>query len=175
MGLSPQETGIAAAQIGAALGTIPSRTLEPFIYERTLTFAEAAAVGTTRDTSFTITQDSDFVCTKIAASCRTTTLGRGVAFDADAGTEEAGGVPDLPFTLQITESGQNRVLHDQPVDAQPAYGYPHRDLPRPKVFAASTSVGISVALLKVSGAGTCGFTVRVQLHGFKDYSKASSR
>jgi hypothetical protein len=158
-----------AGLLAIALRQAPARHLEPFIYERTFSFAAGAAVGTTLTQSVTISADADFCCTRITATCRVAN-GRHASADSDDGTEEIGGVPDVPVTVELTESGQQKVLQDQPVDALAAYGHPYRDLPRPKLFSRNSQVAIKLAMLKASAGGSGGFTVRVQLHGWKDYA-----
>lgn len=164
-----------AQLFGLALGTLPAPHLEPFIYERTLSFAEAAGVGTTADQSIQVEKDADFICTRIAVVCRTATLGRIVGADADGGTEETGAVPDPSVSLLIDVAGQSKSLSDQPVDALAAYGYPFRDLPRPRLIRAGSSMSIRATALKVSAAGTGGLRVRVQFQGYKDYSLPGGR
>lgn len=163
-----------AVRLALALGVMPSSNQEPFTYSTTLRFDDAAAIGSTLTSQIQISADSDFVCTHIRVVARGDDSGRVLVIDDQDGTAEIGGMPDPGVLIQITESGQNRVLHDRPVDAFAAYGFDGGKLQRPKLFRASNSIGVELTLLKQAAAGL-GFDVVVCFVGFKDYSKPGSR
>lgn len=162
-----------AQQLALALGALPARNREPFVYSATINFDDAAAIGTSRQGQIILSADSDFVCTHIRIGARVDDTGRVLMLDDQDGTAEIGGWPDPGVLVQITESGQNRVLHDRAVDARLAY-YGDGKLPVPKMFVATSTIGVELTVLKAAAAGT-GFDVTVAFCGYKDYSRPSRR
>jgi hypothetical protein len=159
------------------LGVSYSERFEHYIYQGSILFADAAAIGASGNVQIRISQEAAFFCTAIRCGCRVDRTGNivtGASTDglyAAAAGEGDGGVPDAPYLLQITDGGNDRLLHSEPVDAGLVYGT-HGNSPmvlsKPKLFKPNASVNVSCTLLKAA-VGAFGFDVRVALMGFKVY------
>lgn len=134
-----------------------------FTYQTTIVTAATPVVGTQHTGSIRVT-DLDFVCSSIRATVRAQATGRQISTDDDDGTSELGGTPDVPFLIQLTETGSQRVLSDQPIDGlamfAPSGVY---ELPVPMIIGASTQVQVVASNLKVFAAATI---LRLSFHGF---------
>lgn len=157
------------------IGVSYSDKFEHFVNQVTINFADAAAIGTVGTGAIRISQEAAFFCTAIRCNARLDDTGNVCtitstdgAYAAAAG-EGDGGWPDAPFLLQIQDGGNDRLLHNEPVDAAMVYGThggSENKLGRPKLFKPNSTVVVTATMLKAAGAGT-GFDVRVALVGFK--------
>lgn len=145
-----------------------------FVYSGSTTFAAAAAVGTNQVIGIPISADSNFMCRFVRCTTRVSTIGanagRVITLGDVIGTADTGGVPDNPFTIQITESGSDRQWHDSPVDFQAAYGQSSE--PRqlnPERLIRPGFLNISIGLLKAAPAALA-ITVFLALDGYKVYN-----
>ena len=164
------------------LGVSYSERFEHFVYHATINFADAAAIGTAGSGTIRISQEAAFFATAIRCNARLDDTGNMVTVTSTDGTYAAaagegdGGVPDAPYLLQITDGGNDRLLHSEAVDAGLVYGT-HGNSPmvlaKPKLFKPNSTVNISATLLKAAAAAT-GFDVRIALLGFKVYKGAGA-
>lgn len=140
---------------------------QPYWYQATLSFADAAVVGTSDQVSIRIT-DTDFVCTRILLTSRVDDTGiLVVADDVDASGGD-GGAPDPAITLAIQETGTDRSMMNTQVDGL-VFGFlGNRGLPVPKLFRASSTVTFNVTLRRQLAAGT-GLDLRIILEGWNQY------
>lgn len=157
------------------LGVSYSDKYEHHVYQGTINFADAAAIGTQGQTTVRISQESAFFCTAIRCNARLDDTGNVVTVTSTDGTYAAaagegdGGWPDAPYLLQIQDGGNDRLLHFEPVDAALVYGThgnAESKLGRPKLFKPNSSIVVTATLLKAAAGGT-GFDVRVAFVGFK--------
>lgn len=164
------------------LGVSYSERFEHFVYSGTINFADAAAIGTQGTVAIRISQEAAFFATAIRCGCRLDDTGNMVTAASTDGTYAAaagegdGGVPDAPFLLQITDGGNDRLMHNEAVDAGLVYGT-HGNSPmtlaKPKLFKPNATLTCTATLLKAAAAGT-GFDVRIALLGFKVYKGAGA-
>lgn len=158
------------------LGVSYSDRFEHFVYHSSILFADAASIGTQGTTTIRISQEAAFFCTAIRVNCRVDDTGNSVTYANPAGTYAAAGlgdsgIPDAPVLIQITDGGNDRLLHSEAADAGLVYGTSGNSpaaLAKPKLFKPNSAVTISTTLLKQAAANT-GFDVRIALLGFKVY------
>lgn len=157
------------------LGVSYSDRFEHFIYTTKIAYADAAGIGTVGSNSIRISQEAAFFCQAIRVGCRLDATGNVTTITSTDGSYAAaagegdGGWPDAPVLLQIQDGGNDRLLHNEPVDAALVYGtHGNADsrLGRPKMFKPNSTVVCTTTLLKASAAAT-GFDVRIALIGFK--------
>jgi hypothetical protein len=176
---------LATRVIGALhglLGVSYSDKFEHFVYHATINYADAAGIGTVGTGSIRISQEAAFFCTSIRCGCRLDDTGNVVtitstdgAYAAAAG-EGDGGWPDAPFLLQIQDGGNDRLLHNEAVDAALVYGThgnSEAKLGRPKLFKPNSTIVLTTTLLKAA-AGATGFDVRIALAGFKVFAAGAT-
>ena len=149
-----------------------SRNAEHYIFNFTQTTGTADAAGTTYQNSIRVTQEADFVATRLNASARiaTSTL-QGAIIGISAATPVAGDLPDVPLTVQIVDGSTDRQLHSQPVDLFAMYGT-WGGLPgvwaRPRLFARNTTISFTLTSLKAVPASTQ-WSYRIGIIGWKIY------
>lgn len=138
-------------------------TRMPYWYQATVSFADAAAVGSSGTATINIDK-TDFICTRIRVLSRVDDLGTMVTTDdIDAGGGDGGGNPDPACLLAITETGTDRAMQQTAIDA-----YALGVLPAPKWFRAGSTVTLAVTLLRAAAANT-GVDVRIVLEGYLQY------
>ena len=110
-----------AALLANASGDVPSATQRPFSLSVVITQSAAITGGTTTfQDSIQVPTDSDFICTRLMISWRSTvagasTYGTGFAF-IPSGTA---GPADPAVLLQVRDSGtQGQGMFDRPTDAR---------------------------------------------------------
>ena len=145
-----------------------SRNAEHYIYGTTVTTGAADAIGTTYNTAIRITQEADFIATRLNGNARIASTGVLVGMsNANAGA--AGDQPDMPVTLQIVDGSTDRQLHSEQVDVALAYGT-WGGLPgiwaRPRLFARNTTISLAFTSLKLP---TSAWNYRIILIGWKIY------
>jgi len=157
------------------LGVSYSDKFEHFVYSTTIAFADAAAIGTVGTGSIRISQEAAFFCTGIHCNARLDDTGNVVTATSTDGTylatagEGDGGWPDAPYLLQIQDGGNDRLLHNEAVDAGLLYatsGASMARIGRPKLFKPNSTVLLTLTLLKAAAAAS-GFDCRIALSGFK--------
>lgn len=151
-----------------------ARNAEHYIYEVTQTTGTADAAGTTYNAAIRITQEADFVATRLQITTRIVSVGTGVVgalVGVSNNQQVAGDWPDAPLTLQIVDGSTDRQLHSESIDAFGAYGT-QGGLPgvwaRPRLFARNTTLSLRLTSLKAVPASTV-WAYRIQLIGWKIY------
>lgn len=128
-----------------------STNAEHFVYRARITSGATDAIGTQYNQVLQITNDSDFVCTRLNGVARLVSTGVVIGMSSAAGSA-AGDLPDLPLDIQIIDAGKDRQLHNNPVDFIAAYGT-YGGLPgiwgRPRLFARNTTIQIQATSLKL--------------------------
>lgn len=145
-----------------------SRNAEHYIYAASVTTGATDAIGTTYNISVRVTQEADFVCTRLNANARVS--GTGIIQGMSATSlGAAGDLPDAPYTLQIIDGSTDRQLHSAAMDAALAYGT-YGGLPgiwaRPRLFARNSTISITVVSLKLP---TVALVYRLAFIGWKIY------
>lgn len=129
-----------------------SRNAEHYVYSATQATGAADAAGTTYNTALRITNEADFVATRLNVGARiSSATGTGNPIGLSTNTAAAGDLPDAPVTLLITDGSTDRQLSNEAVDAMLAYGT-YGGLPgvwaRPRVFARNSTISLRAVLLK---------------------------
>lgn len=145
-----------------------SRNAEHYVYHVSQTTGATDAIGTSYTTAIRVTQEADFIATRLNANARIVSTGVLVGMsNANAGA--AGDFPDAPFTLLITDGSTDRQLSNEAVDAALAYGT-IGGLPgvwaRPRLFARNTTVTLRLTSLKLP---TSAWIYRIAMIGWKVY------
>lgn len=156
-----------------------SRNQEHYVFQVTQIGGTADAIGTVFNTAINITQEADFVCTRLNCNARISTSGTstlvGAMVGASVNSAAAGDWPDAPFTLLITAGSTDRQISNQPVDAALVYGT-QGGLPgvfaRPRLFARNTTVSLQITSLKTVPASTV-WTYRIAMIGWKIYDASA--
>jgi hypothetical protein len=155
------------------LGVSYSDRFEHFVYHSSVAFSSGAA-GTTQSTIIRISQEAAFFCTAIRILARNAPSaaapGLAIGFQQVIGATGDQSVPDASVLVQITDGGNDRLLHSEPCDAGLVYGTTGNspnNLAKPKLFKPNSAVTISMTSLKSFTASST--TVRVALLGFKVY------
>lgn len=128
-----------------------STNAEHFVYRFRVTTGATDAIGTQYNGQLQVTNDADFVCTRLNGLARLVSTGVVIGTSSAAGSA-AGDFPDLPVDLQIVDGGKDRQLHNQAVDFLAAYGT-YGGLPgiwgRPRLFARNTTINLTLTSLKL--------------------------
>lgn len=146
-----------------------SRNAEHYIYGVTVaTNGATDAIGTIYNTAIRITQEADFVATRLNGNARIN--GTGILIGgSSANGGAAGDMPDMPVTLQIIDGSTDRQLHSQAIDVALAYGT-FGGLPgvwaRPRLFARNTVISLALTSLKLP---TAAWDYRIVFIGWKIY------
>lgn len=156
-----------------------SKNVEHYILQLTQVSGTNDAAGTVYNNGFSVTQEADFVCTRLNVSARVSTSGSPATVGALIGTSTsaptAGDMPDAPITLLITDGGSDRQISNEAVDAFAAYGQ-QGGLPgvwaRPRLFGRNSRIGLRMTSLKLVPASTQ-WTYRILMIGWKIYDAAS--
>lgn len=154
------------------LGFQYSRNAEHYVFSATQTTGTQDAAGTTYNTAVRITQEADFVCTRLNCDARIfSATGAGNVIGMSAAAAAAGDMPDAPFTLMITDGSSDRQLSNESVDAMLAYGT-WGGLPgvwaRPRLFARNSTIQLRITSLKPVPASTQ-WAYRLHFIGWKVY------
>jgi len=169
--------------LNSLLGVTYSDKFDPFIYPVKITSAVGQAINTTQSGSISISQDSAFFCTHVFATTRVTSTGQLVTLANLNGIYTSGtvglgdnGYPDVPYAVQVTDGGKDRLMHADVVDFAAVYGVTAMGgggkLARPKFFRPNSTVTIAVSNLKAPQAALS-FDLRFNLFGFKVYNVAA--
>jgi len=128
-----------------------STNAEHFVFRARVTTGATDTIGTNYNQQLQVTNDADFVCTRLNALARRVDTGVVIGISS-ANTSAAGDFPDAPFDLQIIDGGKDRQLHSNPVDTIAAYGT-YGGLPgiwgRPRLFARNTTITLQLTSLKL--------------------------
>lgn len=155
------------------LGVSYSDRFEHFVYHSSVTYAASTAVGASASTVIRISQEAAFFCTAIRIMSRNgataATPGIAIGFNQVVGATTDQSIPDASVLVQITDGGNDRLLHSEAADAGLVYGTTGNspnNLAKPKLFKPNSAVTVTFSALKAFSAIT---TVRVALLGFKVY------
>ena len=145
-----------------------SKNEEFYHYSETIRTAATPAIGTILTGTIRITQEADFVATKIMCNARAEATGIIIGM-SNANTGAAGDLPDAPFLLLISDGSSDRQLSNEAVDAALAFGT-YGGLPsvlsRPRLFARNANVALQFTTLKLPAAA---WDLRVVFAGWKIY------
>lgn len=145
-----------------------SRNAEHYVYQVLQQAASGDGVGASYATSIRVTQEADFIATRLNANARINSTGVLIG-TSSANAGAAGDYPDAPFTLLITDGSTDRQLSNQAVDAMLVYGS-QGGLPgvwaRPRLFARNTTISLQLVNLKAPNAT---WDYRVAFIGWKVY------
>lgn len=146
-----------------------TRNAEHYVYSASITTGTADALGTVYNSSIRVTQEADFIATRLNGSVRISTTGILIGISGVVGV--AGDLPDMPVALLITDGSSDRQLSNEPVDVFATYGT-WGGLPgiwaRPRLFARNTTISLQLTSLKVVPASTI-WVYRIVLIGWKIY------
>lgn len=153
-----------------------SRNAEHYVFSATQVTGTADAAGTNYNLAIRITQEADFVATRLNSDARiSTATGQGNVIGLSAAAAAAGDLPDAPFSLLITDGSSDRQLSNEPVDAMLAYGT-YGGLPgvwaRPRVFARNTAISLRLTSFKPVPSDVQ-WAYRVHVIGWKIYDVAA--
>lgn len=145
-----------------------SRNAEHYVYSATVTTGATDAIGTEYNTAIRITQEADFVATRLNGNARIASTGVLVGMSsANAGV--GGDLPDMPITLQIVDGSTDRQLHNEAADVALVYGT-IGGLPgiwaRPRLFARNSTITLRLTSLKLP---TSAWDYRISVIGWKIY------
>lgn len=154
------------------LGFQYSRNAEHYVFSATQATGTADAAGTTYNTAIRVTQEADFVATRLNCGARiSSATGAGNVIGVSAAAAAAGDWPDAPFALLITDGSSDRQLSNEAVDAMLAYGT-MGGLPgvwaRPRVFARNSTIQLRLTSFKPVPVSTQ-WTYRLHFIGWKVY------
>lgn len=149
-----------------------SRNAEHYVYHTTVVTGSTDPVGTVYNTAIRVTQEADFIATRLNATARVTTTGVVVGISGTGAV--AGDLPDVPLTILITDGSTDRQLSSEAVDLFAVYGT-WGGLPgiwaRPRLFARNTTISLQLTSLKAVPSGT--HTYRIGIIGWKIYDAAA--
>lgn len=156
------------------LGVSYSDRFEHFVYHGSVNFGAGAAAGGTQTTVIRISQEAAFFCTAIRVLAREAQTsasrpGCAIGFSALVGAANDASIPDAGVTIQITDGGNDRLLHSEAADAGLVYGTTGNSpmqLAKPKLFKPNSAVTVAMSNLKQFTQIT---TVRIAFLGFKVY------
>ncbi len=164
-----------------------SRNTEHFTYQIDLDTGIDFVVGTQITGSLRISQEADFICTKVNCESRwvisggtagavgklycNTLLGDPIAVD------DGNNLQDVPFNIEITDGSTDRVLQNQPVSARAVYGMAG-GLPgiwsKARMFARNSNVTVRVTMLRLAiGGNNDGLRNSIVFMGYKIYDASS--
>ena len=151
----------------------------------TLDTAVDFIVGTRLTGSLRITQEADFICSKVNCESRwlaSTTDASAVGslyLNEQTGGAAApdGGLQDVPFDIEITDGSTDRALQNAPVSARAVYGM-HGGLPgiwaKPRMFARNSNIGVTLTMVRLAiAANADSLRNRIYFLGYKIYDAAS--
>lgn len=159
------------------LGVSYSDRFEHFVYQASVTTDAGTTAGATKNTTIRISQEAAFFATSIRVLTRATTatgstpsvIGGTIGFGTNTNSATDNALPDAGVLLQVTDGGNDRLLHSEAVDAGLVYGTtgnsPHQ-LSKPKLFKPNATVTLAITTLKTFVPATI---TRVALIGFKVY------
>lgn len=159
------------------LGVSYSDRFEHYVYQASVTFSAGATAGQQAQTVIRISQEAAFFTTAIRVLTRATTatgttlsvIGGTIGFGTNTNSATDNALPDAGVLLQVTDGGNDRLLHSEPVDAGLCYGTtgnsPHA-LAKPKLFKPNATVTLAVTTLKTFVPAV---QTRIAFIGFKVY------
>lgn len=149
-----------------------STNAEHYVYRHRVTTGSTDAIGTIYNGTLQITNESDFVCTRLNGLARRVDTGQVIGISS-ANTAAAGDFPDAPFDLQIIDGGKDRQLHSNALDFLAAYGT-YGGLPgvwgRPRLFARNTTINLILTSLKLP---TTAWRYELTFIGWKIYDMSA--
>ena len=157
------------------LGVSYSDRFEHYVYQTSVTFTAGATAGAQAQTVIRVSQEAAFFCTSIRVLTRATTvtsssiIGGAIGYGTNTNVSTDNALPDAGVLLQITDGGNDRLLHNEPVDAGLVYGTngnSPNNLAKPKLFKPNATVTLAVTTLKTFVPAVA---VRIALLGFKVY------
>lgn len=153
-----------------------SRNAEHYVFSATQITGSADAAGTSYNTAVRVTQEADFVATRLNCGTRINSgTGTGNVIGLSTNAAAAGDFPDAPFSLLITDGSTDRQLSNEAVDAMLAYGT-YGGLPgvwaRPRVFARNSTISLRLVSFKAVAASTT-WAHRLHFIGWKVYDVAA--
>lgn len=153
-----------------------SRNAEHYVFSATQITGSADAAGSSYNTAIRVTQEADFVATRLNCGTRInsgTGVGNVIGVSTNAGA--AGDFNDAPFSLLITDGSTDRQLSNEAVDAMLAYGT-YGGLPgvwaRPRVFARNSTISLRLTSFKAVPGSTT-WAHRMHFIGWKVYDVAA--
>lgn len=161
-----------------------SRNTEHFTYQLTLDTAVDFVVGTALTGSLRISQEADFVCTRVNCESRwlaaTDASAIGMQYRADiTGFNVVGSFApiDVPFDIAITDGSTDRALQNEPVSAYAAFGM-HGGLPgiwsKPRLFARNSNIAVTLTMVRAAiAANADSLRNRVLFMGWKIYDSSA--
>jgi hypothetical protein len=157
-----------------------SRNTEHFVYQLTMDTAVNYAVGTTIVDSVRISQEADFVCTRVNVNVRAlanndATLPGGL-ISSPVMNPVAGSIQDVPCTIAFTDGSTDRALQNEPVDAHLVYGMTG-GLPgiwtKPRLFARNSNVSVTLVNLRAATDAADSLRYKIAFIGWKIYDNTS--
>lgn len=148
-------------------------------YQATISTGTGDAAGTTYNASLRFSADSAFVCQNIRANVRndstqTAAANRGVLYGgcvAPAAAGAAGGFPDCPFTLLLSDGGSDQQFSNEAVDAGLAFsatGNLEGFSGKARFFRPNSNISIRATLLATVPGG-CIWVLRLLFSGIRVY------
>jgi len=154
------------------LGVSYSDRFEHFVYHGSVSYTAGKLAGDPQTTVIRISQEAAFFCTAIRVMARENAgarAGCAIGYASIIGAASDAAIPDAGVTIQITDGGNDRLLHSEAADAGLIYGTTGNSpntLAKPKLFKPNSAVTITMVNLKTFTNAT---TVRIALMGFKVY------
>jgi len=155
-----------------------SRNQEFYVYQKTFTPDAGAAAGTSLTGSIRITQEADFVATRMNILCRVKTKGTngndvGTVIGASSLGPAAGDWPDPNCLVSLTDGSNDRSLMNEPADALGLAGFGGLPgvWPKARLFARNTNLSISLTTIKAPAVNDEQQEFRIQFIGFKIYDQ----
>jgi len=154
------------------LGVSYSDRFEHFVYHGSVSFGAGATFGQTQSTIIRISQEAAFFTTAIRVLARENAgarAGCAIGYASIIGAASDASIPDSGVSIQITDGGNDRLLHSEAADAGLIYGTTGNSpsvLAKPKLFKPNSAVTVTMTNLKTFTNAT---TVRVAFLGFKVY------
>lgn len=161
-----------------------SRNTEHFTYQISFDSAVDPIVGAISTGSLRITQEADFVCTRVNLEtrwlvCSADAGAVGKLFVNDALADPAANgeaVQDVPFDIAIIDGSTDRQLQNTPCSARAAYGMTG-GLPgiwtKPRMFARNSNITIQLTALRTMIVNNDSVRTRVLFMGYKIYDASS--
>ncbi len=157
-----------------------TRNTEHFVYQLSLDTGTSFTATTSMTGSVRISQESDFVCTRVNCTARYTANNTAALIGGQPTNVSinptSGDVRDIPFTLEITDGSTDRQLQNEPVDAFGAFGN-HGGLPgiwsKPRLFSRNANVSVKANCLRAAVNAADNLRLRILFIGWKIYDASS--
>jgi hypothetical protein len=148
---------------------------EFYVFEGTVLGGIIDPIGTNYAKNVAISQEADFVCTRVTGICRQHQVGRVVGMQSADGSASAGDFPDFPALVTLRVTGSDRNLMNEAIDFLGAFGswggLPGI-WPKPRLIPRNSNIAIALQSLKLPAAATS-FDYRVCFVGWKIYDAKS--